>query len=207
MKRRFLFVFSIAATLIAGAVAFSSYTKGKAQTQPHNPKVTVPEHSPLSETTRYKHLFIHHLLLDKKADDEEKLGKDAKVYREFYKRQAKLTDAQAKDFDQIAKETSKEFSRITAQAQEAIKAIRARYPEGKVPIGQKPPTPPAILADLQEQHDVAIEQGRDKLKQALGETDFAKFDDFVRRVVGADVKTDLKINRVPPTSQREVPKK
>lgn len=207
MKRRFLFVFSIAALLVAGSVAFSSYVKGKAQIQPQNTKVTAPEHSPLPDTVLYKHLFHHHEKLAKKADDEEKAGKSGAIYRDFYKRQAKLTDAQAKDLDRIAKETDKEVTRITSQAQEIIQAARGQYPNGKVPIGQKPPAPPTILADLQEQHDAAVEQGREKLKQTLGESEFAKFHGFLRRFMGPDVKVEKKVDRVPPTSQKEKPKK
>lgn len=207
MKRRFLFVLSIAAVLVAGSFAFSSYVKGKAQTQPQNPKVTIPEYSPLPDTVLYKHLFRHHELLDKKAADEEKLGKNGDTYRDFYKRQAKLSDAQAKDLDRLAKETEKEVTRIEGQATEIIRAERARYPSGKVPIGQKPPQPPAILADLQEQHDAAIDQGRERLKQAFGESDFAKFDGFLRRFMGPDVKVEKRPDRIPPTSQKEIPKK
>ncbi len=207
MKRRFLSVFSIVAVLVAGSFAFSSYVKGKAQTPTQNPKVTTPEYSPLPETVLYKHLFHHHEKLAKKADDEEKTGKDGAVYRDFYKRQAKLTDAQAKDLDRVAKETDKEVIRITSQAQDIIQAARAQYPTGKVPIGQKPPPPPGALADLQEQHDAVIEQGREKLKQAFGETDFAKFDGFLRRFMGPQVKVDKKVDRVPPSSQKEKSKK
>ena len=207
MKRRFLFVFSFVAVLVAGSFAFSSYVKGKAQTPTQNPKVTAPERSPLPDTVLYKHLFHHYEKLAKKADDEEKMGKDGKPYREFYKRQANLTDAQANDLDRIAKETDKEVLRITSQAQEIIRAARAQYPTGKVPIGQKPPPPPALLADLQEQHDAAVEQGREKLKQSFGENDFAKFDGFLRRFMGPDVKVDKKVDRIQPTSQKEKPKK
>ncbi len=204
MKHRFLFACSILAVLFATSIAFSRYAKGTAQIQ--NQKVTAPEHSPLPDTVLYKHLFHHYDLLDKKAVDEERLGKDGKAYRDFYKRQAKLTDAQAKDLDQIAKETDKEVNRITSQAQEIIQGVRSRYPDGKVLIGQKPPPPPAILADLQEQHDVAVEQGRDKLKQALGENDFAKFDGFLRRFMGPDVMVEKRPDRISPSSQKERPK-
>lgn len=206
MKRRFLFVFTLAAVLVTSAIAFSRYAKGNAQTQPQNTEVITPEPRPLPDTVLYKHLFHHYELLDKKAAEEEKLGKDGKIYREFYKRQAKLTDAQAKDLDRIAKETEKEVTRITSQAQEIIHAIRSRYPNGKVTIGQKVPPPPPILADLQEQHDVALEQGRDKLKEAWGESDFAKFDGFLRSFMGTDMKSSHKIERVPPANSLGRPK-
>ena len=207
MKRRILFVCSIAALVITGSFAFSRYAKGNIQSVPQNPKVTSPEYSPIADTVLYKHFFRHHEMLDKKAQEEEKIGKDGKVYREFYKRQAKLTDAQAKDLDQIAKETNKEVTRINSKAQEIIKAVRAIYPDGKLPIGQKPPLPPAILADLQEQHDTALEQARGKLKLALGDDNFAEFDGFLRRFMGPNIKVENKTDRIPPTSKIEKPVK
>ena len=84
-----------------------------------------------------------------------------------------------------------------------------------LPLSVSPPTQrdefldklAAILADLQEQHDAAVEQGREKLKQTLGESEFAKFDGFLRRFMGPDVKVEKKVDRVPPTSQKEKPKK
>ena len=207
MKRIYIFALSLVIALSLGSFAFSKYVKGKAQNLPVKQKIASQEQSPLPDTVLYKHLFHHYELLAKKADDEEKLGKDGISYRDFYKRQAKLTDAQAKDLDRIAKETDKEVVRISAQAREIIQAARSLYPDGKMPMGQKPPAPPAILSDLQEQHDVAVEQGRDKLKQALGENGFAAFDGFLRRFMGPNVKVENKTDRVLPTSRIEKPKK
>ena len=94
--------------------------------------------------------------------------------------------------------------RINSQAQEIIKAARSIYPDGKVPIGQKPPPPSPILADLQEQNDVAVELGRDKLKQALGESTFTNFDGFVRGFMGRNVKIENIPERARPENHGKI---
>ena len=80
MKRRILFVCSIAALVMSGSFAFSRYAKGNIQSViTQNTKVVSPEYSPIADTVLYKHFFRHHEMLDKKALEEEKIGKDVKL--------------------------------------------------------------------------------------------------------------------------------
>jgi hypothetical protein len=64
----------------------------------------------------YRQLFHHHVTMKKKAEELEKQGKDARFFREFYQREAKLSDDQASAFDAVASDCEQQVARQDAKA-------------------------------------------------------------------------------------------
>ena len=62
----------------------------------------------------YSQVFRHIKELNRKADDEERLGRDGEHFRKLYKQMAKLDDLQASLLDQIATETNDEVEKLNA---------------------------------------------------------------------------------------------
>ncbi len=70
-----------------------------------------------------------------------------------------------------------------------MKPIKAQYPNGQVPHGQKPLPPPAELHDLtMVRNDVAL-RSRDKLHAAFGEGEFHRFHEFVKSKIAPNVNS------------------
>ncbi len=62
-----------------------------------------------------------------------------------------------------------------------IETFSAQYPNRVAPKGQKLPEPPPELKVMQAERNAIVLRGRDRLRAALGEQEFARFHDFVLR--------------------------
>ena len=167
------------------------------------PRTTVPEH------IIYRQLFRHVVILKKKAEEEERKGRDGTAHRSLYKQNAKLNDSEAAILEQIATESDRQISELDTQAQQIISAARAQHPGGQLAKGETLPPPPAELTTLQELRNNAILQSRDLLRANFGEEAFDRFDKFVQREVAPKIKpVQLGIPRpVLPDSPRKEPRK
>lgn len=143
---------------------------------------TIPEHVP------YMFLFDHHYSNLRKAAELEQEGKDGGVYRSMFKRRAELSDAQAGQLDQVTLDCEQELALQDAKAQPLIDAYRKQYPSGALPDGVTLPPPPAELDAMQQERDAIILRARDRLRAALGEAEFARFDAFVKSRIGAIIQ-------------------
>lgn len=135
---------------------------------------TVPEHAV------YNELFYHVSFLKKKADKEQKEGKDASLLRTFYKRQAKLDDTQNQLLDQTAADLERDVNMIDKKAQKVIEKFRADVQKLKIKPGDRMPEPPAELKTMQAERDSLVIRARDTLRAALGKEAFQRFDQYVR---------------------------
>jgi len=110
----------------------------------------------------------------------ERQGRSGKAVRSYYKDRAGLNDEQSRILDEIAADCEREVAQIDAKAKKIIDALKARYPDGKVPAGEQLPPPPPVLKKMQEQRDMIILRSRDRLSQAMGAHGFQQLNDFIK---------------------------
>ena len=152
-----------------------------------NPLGAVPPQSSVSQDIPqyvvYSQVFRHIKELNRKADEEDRLGRDGKHFRGLYKQMAKLDDLQSSLLDQIATETNDAIDKLNVRAMQIIKEIRAKHPDGKLAPGELPPAPPAELGELSAKRRDLILQARERLRSVFGEDEFQRFDKFVQERV------------------------
>jgi hypothetical protein len=156
--------------------------QGNSSQQPTLPTPQVPDQ------VVYKHLLQHVLVLQRKAEQAEKEGKDATQFRTHFNRQANLTDDEVQTLNQVASDWNQEIAPIEARAKALIQIYKAQFPGGQLPHGQTPPPPPPELRTLTEQRDAAVLRARDRLKASFGEDEFNRFQGFIRERVTPNVQ-------------------
>lgn len=147
-----------------------------------------PEGEELPEHIVYGQIFRHLKELHRKAEEEERQGRDAAHLRNLYKQMAKLDDRQAALLDDIAAETNREIEKLNKRAREIIGELRARHPEGKLAQGELPPAPPAELAELSAARRARLDEARERLRATFGEEGFTRFSEFVRQRVRPGIR-------------------
>ena len=118
--------------------------------------------------------------MNKKADDEERQGRNGEQFRKLYKQMARLNDVQTSQLDQIAAETNDAIEKLNVRAMQIIKEVRAKHPDGKLAQGELPPAPPAELGQLSAQRRDVILQARERMRSVFGEGEFQRFDKFLQ---------------------------
>ena len=193
MKHKRIVILVAVVMLLLGGTAFR-FRKSAAQHKQSNQQA-----QGIPDFEVYRQLFHHHVTMKQKADEFEKQGKDAKFLREFYKRQAKLTDDQAKAFDDIASDCE----RLVAQQDAKAKAIRdatlAATGNGKLEKGTSPPDHAAELRALWDERNAIITRASYALQAAFGNSEFDRFEKYVKQ----DVVPHL--SPVPPSHPRPSP--
>lgn len=163
----------------------------------------------IPDTVTYRQLFRHVDFVKKKAEEKEKNGEDGSSLRSFYKRQAKLNDKQARDLEDIAAEVNAAVEKLDKKAKKLVDEFRAQHPGGKLKEGEVPPAPPVELGLLQEERNNTVLQAREKLRLALGEQEFQRFSEYVKRGIVPNIKP-VKMNPSTtrmPDEQRHNPRK
>jgi len=131
----------------------------------------------------YRQIFHHHVTMKHQADELEKQGKSGKFLREFYKREAKLTDGEARDFDDIASDCERQVAQQDAKAKAIVKAALARNGNGKLEKGAQPPEPPAELRALWDERNAIITRAKFALQAAYGDSEFTRFENYLKQDV------------------------
>jgi hypothetical protein len=136
---------------------------------------------PAPEHAVYNEFFYHVNFLRKKADKEEKGGKDAAQLRAFYKRQAKLDDAQNDKVSKAASDLERQLDLMDAKARKVIDKFRADVQAMDIKPGQKMPDPPAQLKTMQAERDALVMRAKENLRASLGDEAFGRLDQYVRQ--------------------------
>lgn len=147
-----------------------------------------PESPEIPQDVVYGQVFRHIKELLKKADDEERQGREGAHFRTLYKRMAKLNEQQSKLLDDVASETNAEIEKLNRRANHIIEKLRAQHPDGKLARGERPPAPPAELAELSVKRRDLVLQARSRLHAAYGEEEFRRFDEFVQQRVKPGIR-------------------
>ncbi len=204
MKNKRILIGLCAVSLVTGVLGFKYEVTSSRKTQASQKEAqSIPDHAV------YRQLFHHHVALKNKAEELERQGKNAKALRSFYKEAAGMTDDEARAFDQIASDCERDVAKQDDKAKAMIDAVRQRYPNGKVPKGEKPPEAPPELKAMQEERNTIILRARDRLRAALGEQEFQRFSQFVERDVKPNVTSEPLNRQRPETTMgphRQLPK-
>src|SRR5262245_14443711 len=131
----------------------------------------------------YKHLFHHVLALKKKTDES-----GTNQFRAYFGRKAGLRPDQISIVETVASAYDEEEQSINTRARSIIMAFRAQFPGGRIPRGQTPPPAPAELTSLRQERDQVILHARERLRNQLGDLEFARFDDFVKTHMAPNVQ-------------------
>ena len=174
-KKRAVILLCILITIAAILVSTKSTFRGRAQ----NAEVAQPN-SPLPEHVAYEFLFRRQAFAKQRAEELERQGKNAKDLRSMIKDEVKLSDEQAAKFDEVASACLQEAKELDDRAKQITKAVRDRYPGGRIPQGEKPPEIPQELLVMQQQRDAIFQRGRGRLQAALGEQGFRQLDEYVK---------------------------
>lgn len=145
-----------------------------------NPTPTAPMQPAVPEHAVYNELFYHVNFLKKKADKEQQAGRDASVLRSFYKRQAKLDDAQSDLLEMTARGLARDAEVLDRQAEKIIKKFRSDVQKIVLKLGDRLPEPPAVLKTMQAERDSLVMRARDSLRAGLGEEAFQRLDQYVQ---------------------------
>ncbi len=136
----------------------------------------------------YMFLFRHLAHLNAQAEKQRQAGKNGAGFRRRFAKRLLIDDDQFEVLNEIALSCEQEVTKLDKQAAAIIKSFRARYPEGEVPEGVVIPPPPVELIKLQEARNKAILRARDRVKEALGEREFARFDEILKLRLTPDIK-------------------
>lgn len=161
----------------ASFVSQQNVTAGASQ-----PAQAVPKH------IVYDILFSEIGAFEKKAEEKERDGKNATFLRAHHKTKLSLTDPQMDVLARIAAASNARVAKLDEQAAKIISAIRSSYPNGRVTGMQQLPELPPKLKELQLQRDEARVYSRERLREALGNKEFKRIDDFLQ----VDIERKLK---------------
>ena len=154
---------------------------GPTQSNPRGDLSSQPQEShDIPQYVVYSQVFRHIKELHKKADDEERQGRNGEQFRKLYQHMASLDDVQTSQLDQIATETNDEIEKLNVRAMQIIKEVRAKHPDGKLAQGELPPAPPAELGELSAKRRDVILQARERIRSVFGEGEFRRFDKFLQ---------------------------
>lgn len=189
IKKRLLVTFC---TLVLAASTFAVGRRAESPRSAATPEI--PDH------ITYRFLFHHAAAFKKQAEEAESQDKSGASYRSFFRNKAELSDEQARTLNEISAQCERDMHEVDMKAKEIVTALRAPYPDGQLPHGQPPPPPPAELKGLTGERDAIVLLARDRLRKAFGETEFMRFDHYVKHDIASKVQ-QLSAGRVGPESQ------
>jgi hypothetical protein len=190
-QKRLLITFCIL-VLAASTLAIGRRNQSVQPVQPA-PTPVIPD------LIAYRHLFRHAAAFKKQAEEADKLGKNSASYRAFFKNKADLNEAQARTLDDISSQCDQEIHALDMKAKAIVSAIRAQYPKGQLPHGQRPPAPPTELKSLREARDAIVGRACERLQAAFGDAEFRRFDDYVKHQVAPNIQ-QVSASQVSPAS-------
>jgi hypothetical protein len=196
-----LSVFLCLAGVAAPAIySKSSFFRKNTQQQEQQPAAA----KPVPRHIAYWLLFQHIHTLRQKAAEMEAQNKDGHPYRHHYQLAAKLSDQQNQSLDSIVDQTTQAVAELDRQAGEIIARERAKYPGGRIVLGQAPPQTPPQLKAMQQQRDTLVLEAYNRLKESFGEKEFARFEKYLKENLEPHIqplKLDERNNRLGPRPQ------
>lgn len=118
--------------------------------------------------------------IEKEAQKLFKQGKDGNIWKDYFKREAKISGDQALVLQNISRSYLEAIKPLDLRAKKIIEQTRATFPKENISKAEIP-KPPAKLKELQNQKDDLTLRHRDDFKLQIGEEDFGKFMEFVEQ--------------------------
>lgn len=100
-------------------------------------------------------------------------------------REVTLTQGQATVLEAIATSCQQKVRQQDERAKLIVNAFRAQFVGGRVPVSGAPPPPPELKVMWQERNDIIL-GARDQLRDALGQQEFTRFDNYVKFHYGSN---------------------
>lgn len=197
MRRKFLYISCGALVVSVGLFSFTyraqrlkpATIEQKSSAPTGNSSQSDTSASSSDEYIAYRHVFAH---IYSEAKAQEKSNQDVNAAIELYRNSVPLSEDEAKVLAKIALETETKTLVTETQAATIIKKFRARI-DAELKSGKKPSPNPPELQTLQEQRIKTTLQGRDKLRNAFGDSNFSRFDKFLKESM------NLKIEKATPS--------
>lgn len=169
------------------ALAISAVAFAQAPVEPPARPVPPPGVERVPTPVLYRAFFGHVEFLEKSADQLESQGQDGSELRNYYKDSLDLSDRDVALLKQHAARAQAERRRITQRINDVVEEGRARFA----------PEPPQELFDLFEEKDAAALSEIAILAAALGNEEYQKVDQYIRRDFAKNV-TYVAASPVPP---------
>jgi hypothetical protein len=134
----------------------------------------------------YRRIFHHTALLKQMSDTANQKGRDRSNLRQLVRLRAGLTETEGESLERISLQCERDVAVEDAKAKAIIDRFHARYLPGVINPSFLPKAPPELGTLWQERNGIIL-AARDRLRNELGEKDFAKFDQFVREQSPAPV--------------------
>jgi hypothetical protein len=140
-------------------------------------------HSPVPSDFLYETLFDNMATLDRIAEQDDRQGKHemAALWRTHDQRAAGLNETEG----EILKEVALDCHQAIQQQNAKINALLQKLDAQRVP-GVRVQPPPELI-QMNQDRTAIIQAHIEKLREALGESSFAKLDHYVRSTFHAEV--------------------
>jgi len=191
MNRKYATLCLCIAALTAGVLA-AGRPHTSSQHAPERALVPTLQHQQFGAVPEHVvyRMFLRQIFNNQQqADKAERRGdrRAAHAWRHHYE-DAELSEEQMRALTRIATECEQEVREMDAKARAIIDARRALYyPGDKVPPGGKLAPPSPELIAMQQERDALILRCRERVREAFGEQEFARLQDFLRRRVVPDI--------------------
>ena len=136
----------------------------------------------------YRRIFNYTARLKQRADLAQQQGKDLPGLRQLVRRDAGLSEYEGTVLEQVSAQCEAEVAAQDAKARAIKHRLRAQFPQGFVPRGATLPPPPPELAQMWQERNAIILSCRDRLRNALGEDSFARFDTYVKGRISGELQ-------------------
>lgn len=146
----------------------------------------MPEDNTVPDHVIYDALFERVVSVKKKIRELQNQRRIPQKPTFALQKEAQFNETQAGALEEIALACKEEVMRQDEKARAIIFEYRAQFPDGKIPKGVTPPPPPPELKIMWEERNAIILRARDRLRAALGEQTFHRFDQHVKFPYGAD---------------------
>ncbi|MBS1826562.1 MAG: hypothetical protein JST93_14700 [Acidobacteria bacterium] len=150
----------------AAAIGLTTGVFGQSVQQP---AVQIP-------TATFEVVFRHIQFLKQRSEQRVAKGTTGTKARDYYKESAQLSPAEADSLETLALTVVKELDAFDERAAAIIRASRPVPLNRRLLPGERPPSPPQELLDLQQRRDAVVQNLRERLKQALGTGAFSKLE-------------------------------
>ena len=135
---------------------------------------------PMPDTFFYSHIFRHILYLQNAAQTSSIPGPSSPLDSTFYSTRVGANATEIKVLLASAQAWNAEVSPVDAKAHALIDAIHGQTPGGKLAPGQKAPTVPTELLELQSQRDAITLKYVVALRSSFGDDRFEQLDSSLR---------------------------
>lgn len=142
------------------------------------PPEVIKRQNNIPDAVLYRVLFHHAAAFKDKADDVERLGRDASSFRNHLAHKLNLSPDQVITLNTVALEYREDAADTERQLNESVARFHAQY--GVLPEGQpRPPLPPEAAYLLSERDEITL-AARDRFHSRLGDAEFGRIDALIK---------------------------